>query len=112
MILKVLRSKWDRNSLTPKVWAQGHRQRKILHTAGASFNTVETARLIQLTAEVIRRHYAQSSLHPICRLTRKNIADSTSFLQTGSDWIRELVIDNMSNWSHISQLTTELILTL
>jgi len=58
----------------------------------------------------MRRHYAQSSLHYTCRLTGKNIADSASFLQTGSNWIRELAIDNMSNWSRSSQRTTELIL--
>jgi len=101
VILKVLRSKWDRNSLTLKVWAQGHSQRIIMHSAGASFNPVETARLIQLTAEVMR-HYAQSSLH--------DIADRAHFLQTGSIWIRVLAIDNMSNWSRISLLTTDLIL--
>jgi len=110
VILRVLRSKWDRNSLTRKAWAQGERQRKILHTAGASSKPVEIARLIQLTVEVMQRHYAQSSLHDICRLTEKNIADSSSYLQTGKNWIRELAIDNMSNWSRISLLTTELIL--
>jgi len=110
MILKVLRSKWDMNSLTPKVWAQGHRQRKTLHTAGASFNPVETALLIQLTAEVMQRHFDQSYLHHTCRLIGKNIADSASFLQTGNNWLRELAIDNMSNWSRFSQLTTELVL--
>jgi hypothetical protein len=81
-----------------------------MHTAGASFNPVETALLIQLTAEVMQRHFAQSSLYYTCRLTGKNIAYSASFLQTGSNWLRELAIDNMSNWSRISQLTTELIL--
>jgi len=75
VILKILRSKWDRNSLTLKVWARGHSQRIIMHSAGASFNPVETARLIQLTAEVMR-YYAQSSLH--------DTADRASFLQTGS----------------------------
>jgi len=59
------------HSLTPKVWAQGYRQRKALSTAGASFNPVETALLIQLTAEVMQRHFAQSSLHYTCRLTEK-----------------------------------------
>ena len=98
------------HSPSPKVWAQGYHQRKALHIAGASFNPVETALLIQLTAEVMQRHFAQSSLHYTCCLTGKNIADSASFLQTGSNWLRELAIDNMSNWSLISQLTTELIL--
>jgi len=110
VILKVLQSKWDMNSLTPKVWAQGHQQRKTLHTAGASFNPVETTLLIQLTAEVMQRHFDQSSLQRTCRLSENNIAESASFLQTGSNWLRELAIDNMSNWSCISQLTTELIL--
>jgi len=82
VILKVLRSKWDRNSLTPKAWARGHSQRMIMHSAGASFNPVETARLIQLTAEVMR-HYVQCSLHNTFRLTER-VADRASLLQTGS----------------------------
>ena len=61
MILKIFRSKWDMNSLTLKVWAQGHRQRKSLHTAEASSNPVETALLIRLTSEVMQRHFDQSS---------------------------------------------------
>jgi len=76
----------------------------------SKFKPIENARLIQLTAEVMERHYVQSSLHYTCCPTGKNIADSASFLQTRSNWIRELAIDNMSNWSRISQLTTELIL--
>jgi len=58
----------------------------------------------------MQRHFDESYLHHTCHLTEKNIADSASFLQTGSNWLRELAIDNMSNWSRISQLTTELIL--
>ena len=73
----------------------------IMHSAGASFNPVESARLIQLTVEVMR-HCAQSSRHDIVERAR--------FLQTGSTWLRVLAIDNMSNWSRISILTTELIL--
>jgi len=38
------------------------------------------------------------------------MAESAAFLQTGSSWLRELTIDNVSNWSLINQLTTELIL--
>jgi len=109
VLLKVLRSRWDRNSLTSKVWARGHSQRTLMHSAGTGFNPVESARLIQLTAEVLR-HYTQCSLHDIFRLTER-IADRASFfLQTGSTWIRVLAIDNMSNWSCFSLLTTELIL--
>ena len=40
------------------------------------------------------------------------MAESASFLQTGSSWLRELTIDNMSNWSLINQLTTELTLNI
>ena len=32
------------------------------------------------------------------------------FLQTSSAWLRDLTTDNMSNWSRISLLTTEIIL--
>ena len=42
VILKVLQSKWDRYLLTPKVWAQGHRQRKALHVAGANYSPIES----------------------------------------------------------------------
>ena len=34
VILKFLRSKWNGNLLTPKVWIQGLRQRKALYAAG------------------------------------------------------------------------------
>ena len=101
VILNVLRSRWDRNSLCTRVWAKGHSQRMIMHSAGASFNPVESAQLIQLAAEVMR-HCAQSSYH--------DLEERARFLQTGSTWLRELAIDNMSNWSRISLLTTETIL--
>ena len=38
VILKVLRARWDSNSLSPKLWTQGYRQRKAMHTAG-TFST-------------------------------------------------------------------------
>jgi len=101
VILHVLRSRWDRNFLTPEVWAQGHRQRMLMHSAGASFNPMETARLIQLTAEVMR-HCTYRSYH--------DLEERARFLQTGSTWIRVLAVDNMSNWRRIDTLTTELIL--
>jgi len=101
VILHVLRSRWDRNSLTPEVWAKGHRQGMLLHSAGASFNPMETACLIQLTAEVMG-HCTHSSYH--------DSQERARFIQTGSTWLRVLAIDNMSNWSRISILTTELIL--
>ena len=31
VIFNVLRSRWDRNSLCPRVWAKGHSQRMIMH---------------------------------------------------------------------------------
>ena len=52
-ILKALRARWDLNSLSPKVWTQGYRKRKAMHTAGTIFNPEETLQLIHLTAEVI-----------------------------------------------------------
>jgi len=33
-----------------------------------------------------------------------------SFLQTGSAWLRDLAVNNMSNWSRISLLSTDIIL--
>jgi len=101
VILNVLRSRWDRNYLCTRVWAKGHSQRIIMHSAGASLNPVESAQLIQLAAEVMR-HCAQSSYH--------DLEERARFLQTGSTWLRELAMDNMSNWSRISLLTTEIIL--
>ena len=32
VILKVLRVTWDSNSLSPKLWTQGYRQRKVIHS--------------------------------------------------------------------------------
>ena len=61
VIFKVLQSKWDRNLLTPKVWAQGHRQRKALHAAGTNYSPVETARLLLLTNELMYGHLHHSS---------------------------------------------------
>jgi len=81
-----------------------------MHTAGANFTPDETVQLIQLTAEVMQRHLGQSSIQHTCRPSEEIMAESASFLQTGSSWLRELTIDNMSNWSLISQLTIELIL--
>ena len=72
-----------------------------MHSAGASFNPVESAQLTQLAAEVMS-HCAQSSYH--------DLEERARFLQTGSTWLRDLAIDNMSNWSRISLLTTETIL--
>ena len=75
-----------------------HHQRKILHTAGASFNPVETARLIQLTVEVMQRHYTQSSLHYTCRITEKNIEDSSRFLQTfGTLKVQSFILTEVSD---------------
>jgi len=84
VIRRVLRAKWDLIALTPKMWTQGHRQRKAMHTAGARFKPDETVQLIQLTAEVILRHLGQSSIQHTCRPSEGIRAESASFLQTGS----------------------------
>jgi len=81
-----------------------------MHTAGAIFTPDEIVQLIELTAEVMQRHLGQSSIQHTCCPSEGIMAESSSFLQTGSSWLREVTIDNMSNWSLISQLTTELIL--
>jgi len=101
---------WNRNQLTPKVWIQGHRQRKALHAAGGIYSPDETARLLLLTYEVMHAHVPHSSLSHVCRLTGKEIIARDSFLLTGSHWITELAINEMSNWSRISLLCTELLL--
>jgi len=88
VILKILRSRWDRNRLCTRVWAKSHSQRMIMHSAGKSFNPVESAQLTQLAAEVMS-HCAQSSYH--------DLEERARFLQTGSTWLRDLAIDNMSN---------------
>jgi len=109
-IPKALRARWDLNSLSPKVWAQGYRQRKAMHTAGAIFIPEETLQLIYLTAEVMHRYFRQISAQHAYHPSEGIIEESVSFLQTGSSWLRELTIDNVCNWSLIDQLTTELIL--
>jgi len=55
-------------------------------------------------------HFPHSSPSQICRLTEKEITARDSSLLTGSNWIRELAINEMSNWSRISHLCTELLL--
>jgi len=104
VILKILRSRWDTNSLCTRVWAKGHSQRMIMHSAGESLNPGESAQLTQLAAEVMS-HYVQSSSHD-----QHELEERARFLQTGSTWLRDLAIDNMSNWSRISLLATEIIL--
>jgi len=110
VILKVLQSKWDRYLLTPKVWAQGHRQRKALHAAGANYSPVESARLLLLMEAVIQGNLPYNPFLFLCRLTEKQKTYRESFLPTGSAWIRELAINEISNWSRISHLCTELLL--
>ena len=75
-----------------------------MHSAGESLNPVESAQLIQLAAEVMS-HYVQSSSHD-----QHELEERARFLQTGSTWLRDLAIDNMSIWSRISLLATEIIL--
>jgi len=75
----------------------------ITHSAGESFNPVESTQLTQLAAEVMS-HYAQNSYHD-----QHDLEERARFLQTGSTWLRDLAIDNMSNWSRISLLATEII---
>ena len=110
VILKVLESKWNGNLLTPKVWTQGHLQRKTLHAAGGNYSPDETARLLLLTYEVMHAHCPHSSPAHVCRLTGQQRTARDSFLRTGSHWIRDLAINEMSNLSHIGLLCTELLL--
>jgi len=104
VILKILRSRWDTNRLGPRVWANGHSQRMIMHAAGESLNPGESAQLTQLTTEVMS-YYVNCSVHDHQEREMK-----ASFLQTGSTWLRDLAINNMRNWSRISLLTTDIIL--
>jgi len=53
-------------------------------------------------------HLPHSSPSHICRLTGKEITARDGL--TGSHWIRELAINEMSNWSRISLLCTQLLL--
>ena len=104
VILKILRSRWDTNRLCPRVWAKGHSQRMIMHAAGESLNPGESAQLTQLTTEGMS-YYVNCSVQDHQEREMK-----ASFLQTGSTWLRDLAINNMSNWSRISLLTTDIIL--
>jgi len=92
VILKVLQSKWDRYLLTPKVWAQGHRQRKALHVAGANYSPVESTRLLLLTEAVIHGNFRYNPFPFLCRLTKQKTYRE-SFLPTGSAWKKELAIN-------------------
>jgi len=95
VILKILRSRWDTNRLDPGVWAKGHSQRMRMLTVGEGLNPGESAQLTQLTTEVMS-HYADWSVHDHQEGERR-----VSFLQTGSAWLRDLAVNNMSNWSCI-----------
>ena len=109
VINKALRARWNLNSLSPQLWTQGYRQRKAMHTTGTIFNPDETLQLIHLTAEVMQRHVDLFSILHTHHSLEGITEESASFIQIGSSWLRELTIDNMSNWSLINQLTTELI---
>jgi len=61
-ILQALRARWDLNSLSPKLWTQGYRQRKTMRTAGTIFNPDVKFQLIHLTAEMMQRHFRQISV--------------------------------------------------
>ena len=111
IIHKALRATWDLNSLSPQLWTQGYRQRKAMHTTGTIFNTDETLQLIHLAAEVVQRHVGQHSIQHTHHSLEGISEESASFIRIGSSWLRELTIDNMSNWSLINQLTTEIILS-
>ena len=110
VILKVLQSKWNGNLLTPKVWTQGHLQRKALHAAGGDYGPDETARLLLLTYEVMHAHCPHSSYSHVCHLRGQQRTARDSFLRTGSHWIRDLAINETSNLSRIGLLCTELLL--
>jgi len=45
VILKILCPRWDRNRFYTRVWAKGHSQRMIMHSAGKSFNPVKSTQL-------------------------------------------------------------------
>jgi len=110
VILKVLQSKWNGNSLTPTIWKQGYLQRRALHVAGGDYGPDETARFILLTSEVMHAHCPHNSPSHVCHLTRLHRTARDSFLRTGSHWIRDFAIIDMSNLSRIGLLCTELLL--
>jgi len=55
-------------------------------------------------------HCPHSSPSHVCHLTRPQRTARDSFLRTGSPWIRDLAIIDMSNLSRIGLLCTELLL--
>ena len=118
VILSVLRARWNTNTLTPQLCSQGHLYRREMYIAGTILDSQEVIQIIQLTAEVIKGHFAWLTrlrhLSPVPRswIEEKTgpMAEHRSFLQTGSLWLQEIAIDSMSNWSFLNKLTTELIL--
>ena len=76
------------------VWS-GVQESLTMHTAGTVFNPNETFQLIHLTVEVMQRHFGQISIQHTHHPSEGIMAESASFLQTGSSWLRELTIDNI-----------------
>jgi len=110
VILKVLQSRWNGNTLTPTIWKQGHLQRRALHVAGGDYGPDETTRFLALTSEVLQAHCPHSSQTHVCHLTGPQKTARDNFLRTGCHWIRDLAIIDMSNLNRIGLLCTELLL--
>ena len=92
VILKVLQSRWNGNTLTPTIWEQGHRQRRALHVAGGDYGPDETARILTLISDVLHAYCLHGSPSHVCRLTGPQRSERDSFLRTGCHWIRDLAI--------------------
>jgi len=88
VILKILRSRWDTNRLSPGLWANGYSQRMKMLSAGEALNAGESAQLTQLTTAVMT-HYADWSVNDHQEGERR-----ISFLQTGSAWLRDLAVQH------------------
>ena len=90
LILKVLQSRWNGNTLTPTIWEQGYRQRRALHTAGADYGSAETACSLTLISDVLHAYSFHDSPSHVCCLSGLQKSDRNSFIRTGCHWIRDL----------------------
>jgi len=90
LILKVLQSRWNGNTLTSTIWEQGYRQRRALHTAGEDYGSAETAGILTLTSDVLHAYCFHDSPSHVCRLSGLQKSDRDSFIRTECHWIRDL----------------------
>ena len=105
LILTVLQSRWNGNTLTPTIWEQGYHQRRALHTTGVDYDPAETAGSLTLISDVLHAYSFHDSPSHVCGLSGLQKSDRDSFIRTGCHWMRDLATIDMSNLHLIGQLS-------